>query len=647
VPPFLILVEFDGDISERENSDARDRHVIGAISDSYIRAGLGRTLPHPKMDIVTRNLAQQLFDGGRKQIVFVRRVKSVKELKNKLDDHYNEWLANYIRQQLRKHPQALGVMKSVIQEYLGKSRYRDDDISGGEFHTGKAGDAGDRQLPKNDTLFAWFFRGEPPDVVGRLLTTGAETHTTPEAMRIGLGAKNQVISSLLEINWAAALARIKDIDIHKIYESHGKEIARRASRFTVGAIQNDQLEIFEASQLAFLEWYAEYYRAPGLERLVGHLSPRVPVEKTVEISKQRLLDSLETHTFFCALDKVNLLQDLFPRLNGTLNRAIEGDPVDIELMQTLDIHKALISLCIRTGHGTVDLYLARLRQGTTNLTAAARRAWMDDIASQLANQSRSATFSTYRELNNLASHLDLVIKTNLPEIYDKSPDEYRKYLAQTLNPVAPIIGATGETVSSRSAQARKFRMPGYPLALISTDVFQEGEDLHTFCDSVMHYGLSGSPVSIEQKTGRVDRVGSKAQRRLLSYGEDEDIGDEQLIQVTFPFVRESIEVLQVRQLCHNINAFIASLHKIVSESIDIQDIIDTEEALRDRTAIPEQIRTPLQSPYIPSVLKKSKKQNRERFVADQAKHTRRVITHTETLLEHQFEQPVLGEEGIH
>jgi len=639
-------VEFDGELSEKENKDAKDKHVIGAMSDSYIRAGLGRTLPHPKMDIVVKRLSKSLFEDGRKQIVFVRRVKSVKEIKHKLDDEYTEWLSGHIRNELAGFPLQLSIMESVIQEYLNQSRYRDEDISGGEFHAGKSGDVEDKQPPKNDTIFAWFFRGEAPDAVGQLLSSEKESFTTPEAMRIGLGAKNQPISALMEINCAATLARLQGFDIGEIRQEDREDIARRASAFTVGTTQNDQLEIFQASQLGFLEWYAEQQKLPGLTKLVRHLSPRVPVKEKVEVTVQRIVDSLETQTLICALHKVGLQKDIFPLLDDVLRRLIEGEPVDNESLKKLDIHKSLLALCLRSGHGSVDLYLARLRQGSANLTAATRTLWMDDFASCLAKQSQSGAFSTFRELHLLADQLDLVIKTNLPEIFDKAPEEYRKYLSQSLNPVAPIIGATGETVSSRSAQARKFRMPGYPLALISTDVFQEGEDLHTFCDSVMHYGLSGSPVSIEQKTGRVDRVGSKAQRRLLSYAIDEDINDEQLIQVTFPFVRESIEVLQVRQLCHNINEFIRSLHTIGSERVNIQDIIYTEEALQDRSAIPEQIRTPLLSPYVPKVNSKSQKDNREKFVGEQVNHSRKIISHIKALLERQFEFPVLEEQGV-
>ena len=52
------------------------------------------------------------------------------------------------------------------------------------------------------------------------------------------------------------------------------------------------------------------------------------------------------------------------------------------------------------------------------------------------------------------------------------------------------------------------------MVLTSTGVFQEGEDLHTFCDAVSHYGLSSSPIALEQKVGRVDRIGSLAQRKI-------------------------------------------------------------------------------------------------------------------------------------
>ncbi len=655
-------VEFDGELAEKGGSDAQDKHVIAAISDSYIHSDLGRTLPHPKMDSVSIQLAEELFQRSRKQIVFVRRVKSVKEIKRKLDDLYNEWLAAYIQSQLDTASEARQCMHGVIQEYLECSRFQDEDISGGDYvGSGNVGggnvsndadDADDRQPPKKDTLFAWFFRGELPAEAEYLFDQGKSSLIVPEAMRRGLVAKNQSVSILLEINWANLLARSLGEDLDQLLQQHSEEICGIAAQYIEDSSVVNWQSDFVACQLAFLVCLARHRSLPGLQQLVDHLEPTESVTNPASLSLKRCTELLQTHTLYCALYQVGLLNDLFPRVMPLLEKLIAGQDVDREQFQTLDIHSALLSLCLRTGHGLVDLYLARIRRGSGDLSSESRAEWMDDLVSvlfrQSPRQSSETGFNTYWECQQLAQHLDLIIKTNFPDIYDKSADQYRLYLARSLNPVAPIMGATGDTSSTRAAQARKFRMPGYPLALISTDVFQEGEDLHTFCDSVMHYGLSGSPVSIEQKIGRVDRVGSQAQRRLLALDENITPTDDDFIQVTYPFVRESIEVFQVRQLCHNINDFIESLNTLGAGSQAVLDQVDADAAVADRSEIPEQIRSFLKSPYLPQVAESDPTLSREQFVEEQALHTQRVVENVSELLSKKFARPsVLDAEGIH
>ncbi len=639
-------VEFDGEQAEKESADAQDKDVVAAISDTYKKQGLGTSLPHPKMDATTKHLAQQMFAAGRKQIVFVRRVKSVDEIKNKLDDHYSEWICAYVREQLVNYPGVLAVMESVFEEYRRISRHKDNELSGGEFQPGNSGEAEDHQPPKNDNIFTWFFRGAIDSDVASLLKTSAGDFTTPEAVRIGLSARNQVISTLLEINWARVICRSQGDNLNELCDQHAEDIASYASKFYIGKVENDQQDLFLAAQLGFLSWFREKKKLPALKRLIDHLKPSIPQDRVIKLTVSRLKGFLLSHTLFDAIERKGLSHLLFPRLSAVVEGVLDKTALNIEQLQTLDIHRFVISLCLRTGHGIIDLYVTRLCLGTQNLTPEMRGLWMDALADKLLVQSKDPQFSTYHELYNLSEHLDLIIKTNLPDAYDKLVTEYRTYFSHMLNPVAPVIGANGATIGSRSAQARKFRMPGYPLALISTDVFQEGEDLHTFCDSVMHYGLSPSPVGIEQKTGRVDRVGSQAQRRLLKLKETSQITDEQLIQVTFPFVKESIEVLQVRQLCHNINAFIESLHEIGEKPMNSSDIIDTVKALQDRSSVPEQIRTPLRSPYVPTVTRKSDKYNRRKVVVEQAKHAGGVRRHIEKLLSRYFRRAVLDQEGV-
>ncbi|TGD72201.1 helicase [Mangrovimicrobium sediminis] len=640
-------VEFDGISVEKEHTDAADRHVVAVIQDSYVDAKLGRTLPHPKMDIVCQRLAEQLFTQNRKQIVFVRRVKSVKELKIKLDDHYSDWLTGTIRDSLKGYPAQREIMENLVAEFERQSTQREDDISGGDFKGGSTGEAEDQQPPKNDTLFTWFFRGACPTEAEPYLKQGDDSYTTPEAMRAGLSAKNQVISALLEINWARVVTRLRGDALAQLLVAHADTIAKLATTYTKGQLRNNQLELFEASQLGFLHWYAEQHDLPELMLLVNHLASREQVKEPVKISPDRLEDALNTHTLYCALHDADLLHSLFPALEPLLGQLLEGTAAQAEALQKLEIHKHLVSLCLRTGHGVIDLYLARLKLGTANLTATTRAKWMDSFAKALREQSNKSSFSTYRELYDTAQHLDLIIKNNLPEIYDKDREEYRIHLSRALNPIAPVIGATGETVALRTAQARKFRMPGYPLALISTDVFQEGEDLHTFCDSVVHYGLSGSPVSIEQKTGRVDRVGAKAQRRLRGMKDAQSVSDEDLIQVSFPFVKESIEFLQVRALCRNLNTFIESLHKIGERLAPMSDIIEAEREMIDASPIPDQIRNHLTSPYLAICTQKSSRLNREVDIRNQGSHMERVRQHLEALLKEYFGESAIGNEGLY
>ncbi len=118
-------------------------------------------MPHPKMDALVNSLSTSWM-RGKKTLVFVRRVASVKELKRKLDERYDEWLMNRL---LRELPASLGQrLQDLFEQYRaakdeaetkGRSleakenaRLADDDDNGGI-----------------DTFFAWYFRGDGPDGV--------------------------------------------------------------------------------------------------------------------------------------------------------------------------------------------------------------------------------------------------------------------------------------------------------------------------------------------------------------------------------------------------------------------------------------------------------------------------------------------------
>jgi hypothetical protein len=62
-----------------------------------------------------------------------------------------------------------------------------------------------------------------------------------------------------------------------------------------------------------------------------------------------------------------------------------------------------------------------------------------------------------------------------------------------------------------------------PDVLICTAVGGEGIDLHRQCRHIVHYDLDWNPANVEQRTGRVDRIGSKAEReRTLALRSETD-----------------------------------------------------------------------------------------------------------------------------
>ena len=80
--------------------------------------------------------------------------------------------------------------------------------------------------------------------------------------------------------------------------------------------------------------------------------------------------------------------------------------------------------------------------------------------------------------------------------------------------LANVRMATGETErSTRSRLMRAFNTPFFPDILVCSQVMGEGVDLHRFCRHVIHHDLDWNPSSIEQRTGRVDRLGCKAEHR--------------------------------------------------------------------------------------------------------------------------------------
>ena len=79
--------------------------------------------------------------------------------------------------------------------------------------------------------------------------------------------------------------------------------------------------------------------------------------------------------------------------------------------------------------------------------------------------------------------------------------------------LSPVRRAYGQTRrEDRERLIAVFNTPFAPDILVASSVMGEGIDLHQECRQVIHHDLDWNPSRLEQRTGRLDRIGALAQR---------------------------------------------------------------------------------------------------------------------------------------
>ena len=184
-----------------------------------------------------------------------------------------------------------------------------------------------------------------------------------------------------------------------------------------------------------------------------------------------------------------------------------------------------------------------------------------------------------KEVHAIINDFDLLLSTN----FDRHDESHINAILRSAS--SPIVVTTGQDKINRGMMAAQFRMPGFPYVLVTTDIFREGEDLHTYCQNIYHYGIAWNPSDMEQRTGRIDRINSQSYRKLNL---ENKVHFDNKVQVFYPYMPQSVEVSQVVKLLNNMDKFTrtfnniedqhiyeseVSIHEIISES-DIPKQID-------------------------------------------------------------------------
>ncbi|MBA2539980.1 MAG: DEAD/DEAH box helicase family protein [Deltaproteobacteria bacterium] len=574
------------DSAEREGLDVRD---INDLAKRY-RQLFNAEMPHPKMDALVDQI-RHAWRTGEKALVFVRRVASVKELRRKLEDTYDAWLFERLRAHMPDA--ARDQFERVVQRFAReKQAARADGIDDGLTISSKTADVDDRAT---GTFFAWFFRGRGSVGVWsgrnlqRAVAAGQGTYFDDHDIGWLLRCRQSEVAERLA---AAVSVSGRAWTVAEM----SQELRRRSAAFLSRAPKHPRGKRFEAVQAAAIEWLSEIdgpYRE--LARVMWHeryVDSRVRPAAT---NPPDLEAWLNVATFFSRLrERPTLEARLLPSTRSEDARAMYRERT---------LRCALLSAAVRLGHAAIDLYQTQLRRrGTLELGASedddgddVEGARIDDFLDLLEEQQRTEgarDWGAFDELAALADNFDLILSVNEPTARDARLAEITKSFGTLLGSQVPVGGMAGGV---NRTLVRQFRMPGYPFCLVTTDVLQEGEDLHTFCSAIYHYGISWTPSAMEQRIGRIDRVRSHTARRLD--GTPTKPEPQKKLQVYYPYLADTVEVLQVRRVFERMNTFLRLMHEeLGGTGLDSSQIDVGREALRGSAPLPA-ITTELKSSF--------------------------------------------------
>jgi hypothetical protein len=581
-----------------------DTNAINRLANSY-RREFGHPLPHPKMDAIVESLGQT-FQNGEKTLVFVRRVKSVPELREKLCRKYDEWLAAYLKQNLtdplnREVESAWQVYEKERRENVREREAANipnlekilpdrDELLANVLIDDQGG---------NDTFFSWFFRG-----------AGSEGFSSGASFkRNRLQGEGSTYSTFFEDNHAASLFGSEGDVLETLSAELGrpkKEVSEDLRGIAYYAYYTStrqkkfpRLRVFHAYQQAALSLLSSSSstHAKGAQVILRErYGGCVPLRDSyVPDNFPRPDEPINERTFFTELRRHPLLRDeLWPETGG--------DSFTVSF-RAQEQRRELLAAVARLGHAFIDLWLLFIKRiGTLSLRAQERA---DDQRSEslitdylelletqrVAAQSGRCRFNAYRELLEVGRHYDLIFAVNFPEVAGEPLTSLARLFGRILSAQTPVGGMFGGV---NATMVRQFRMPGYPMILVTTDVLQEGEDLHTFCSRIIHYGISWTPSAMEQRTGRVDRIGSLTYRRLDNLPTRAHSDD--LLQVYYPYLADTVEVLQVEHVFERMNRFVRMIHRTTSDE-QVDSKLDTRAEFARTRARVEQITTRLESAF--------------------------------------------------
>jgi len=607
-----------------------DQRLIANLSKSY-REKFNREIPHPKLNAVAEMLGRNIRNR-EKSLVFVRRVATTTDLASRVSEAFDKVLLELFRSVvIVDEHHIIDNIESTWQCKRAMREYEDDKNS-----TEKDASNGDKEEEEDSisevvpSLFTWMFRGEHrglkefPDIFsGRKLREQLEA--------------SYRFSLILEENYVDWVLERPD-DILEMLSTKvcltTDELVSQIESFIPNGLgsENNFRHTFHRIQLGTLSWMLRQDAFKDLhDKLKIFIDEIFGIEPTTvqetRFDHKQIKEMLTVRGVYPILARCPKESPVWSIIaKDVLKSTDEGTSFDFRnALRTREQIRHMQMALVRHGAPVVDLYLASLsaRKGALGVQEGQSFGLnVTEVANLLVNRwkvvsQNQASFRASGAWELLAVHenFDLIKKLNFPSLdifkevnrpldavffvglEPRSDNEgirsVRRMLNQELSGQSPTVAAKGgQTDERRHRITTHFRMPGMPWVVVATSVYEEGVDLHTFCRTVVHHGISHTASSIEQRTGRVDRIGGLLQREAASFKHSVEFTEDKKIQSLFPYQNDTFEKFQVRHVLANCNRFLEALHETDGEICETKEM-----SVADKQEISKQITTHLTSPF--------------------------------------------------
>lgn len=565
--------------TDEKNKTAVDKQILIEMSKSFKENVKRKEYPpHPKQDYINK-MAEASFneESFDKQIVFVRRLASVRELCKRASKVYDnitvEKWAKIYKEPFNKQRNSIGAFLKFIGKRLSKDNDTDDET---EVMTNENGEVDDDLFSKSEVM--------------KYFTAKKENKTSGDKFRNSFN-KNRNRAYMLEENYILLIASsrliekfkgiediIKYLINEKIIEIVNTEINKNPLKFMTKNNKFNESEMFLLVNNVALGLLARKYGK--LRRLYEFHS------KYYELNVNLGYDNKLAH-FYANENSIkkylrrNSIWNEFVNIEKYSEFILDAKFEEDDLKKR-ELIKTWLGKEIRMSDGILALVYICTKPNR------GKNALCKEFILYL-KKDKKLDSRVYALINNYT-----VMKKNLIATKEYGELTYYNYNAKALNNQYPVVGVVGGSKSNKIT-IQKFNTPFFPDIIICTDVLKEGVDLHLFCKKVCHFGLAWTPGDLEQRTGRVDRYQSLVHRDILN-------NKEAKILSYYPYMGNTIDEQQIIKVLRNkryIDPIIDEGKNVEnSNEIDSSNIYKEEDINKLLEYKPENIKDPYPANFI-------------------------------------------------